>query len=204
MASGWATSSTYEGRHWDATRAERGDTALSVKVRFERILNADLDDILSLNVLKSSPLISVNWATPASGIEIKDGVEDLETLWEAHTRIYELNEGSGATGIEGALTMVLRRHRARERRLRHGKLDEAKAKHGGRLPCEACGFDFYEVYGEIGKDFAHVHHLKPLGDMTRPSETTLTDLAVVCANCHAMIHRGNEARPLEGLFPFKG
>jgi 5-methylcytosine-specific restriction protein A len=27
----------------------------------------------------------------------------------------------------------------------------------------------------------------------------LKDLAIVCANCHAMIHRNGECRPLEGL-----
>lgn len=28
--------------------------------------------------------------------------------------------------------------------------------------CTICKFNFEKVYGEIGKDFIHVHHIKPL------------------------------------------
>ncbi|WP_422110022.1 hypothetical protein [Bradyrhizobium elkanii] len=30
-------------------------------------------------------------------------------------------------------------------------------------------------------------------------QVLLKDLAIVCANCHAMIHTGGQCRPLEGL-----
>src|SRR5262249_29862814 len=39
IAAGWATSGSYESPHWDAARRERGDTALRVNIRFDRILN---------------------------------------------------------------------------------------------------------------------------------------------------------------------
>ncbi len=200
VASGWATSASYEGPHWDATRREQGDTALHIEVRFERILNPDFDDPLPLDKLRSGPLASVNWATPASGIEIKEGVEDLERLWSEHLHLFAagIEDIGDMSALEGEARMALRRHRTRERWLRDAKLEEAKKK-DGRLPCEACGFDFFDVYGEIGRDFAHVHHLKPLGDRTRPSLTNLDDLAVVCANCHAMLHRGPVALPLNDL-----
>lgn len=59
----------------------------------------------------------------------------------------------------------------------------------GRLACEACGFDFAITYGELGHGFCEVHHSKPLG-WRRGSETTLLeDLAVLCSNCHSIIHR---------------
>lgn len=80
MAAGWATSACYEGPHWDAERRSRGDTALRVDVRFDRILNPDYDDILPLEKLHGGPLGSVNWFTPASGIQIRQGAEDLERL----------------------------------------------------------------------------------------------------------------------------
>jgi len=93
------------------------------------------------------------------------------------------------------------RHRKREQKLRAAKLKQAQQKNQGRLICEVpgCSFDFEKVYGEIGKDFAHVHHLKPIADRNSPSLTSLNDLAVVCANCHAMIHKGGKCRPLENL-----
>jgi 5-methylcytosine-specific restriction protein A len=205
VASGWATSVSYEGPHWDGERRDKGDTALHVDVRFERILNPALDDPLPMSALKVGPLASVNWATPASGIRIKEGIEDLERLWAAHTWAYEAMEGKEPSALEGTITLAMRRHRSRERWLRDAKLEDAKRANSGRLRCEVpgCGFDFFETYGEIGRDFAHVHHLRPLGELTRPSETSLTDLAVVCANCHAMIHRGNVTRPLDHLMIMK-
>lgn len=92
-------------------------------------------------------------------------------------------------------------HRRREAALRYAKLRAFRRRHGGRLACEApgCGFDFFDTYGETGRDFAHVHHLKPLSARTGPSKTGLEDLAVVCANCHAMIHSGGECRDLKRL-----
>jgi hypothetical protein len=58
----------------------------------------------------------------------------------------------------------------------------------GRLACEACDLDFAERYGELGEGFIECHHTVPLG---RGSErvTSLSDLALLCPNCHRMIHR---------------
>lgn len=60
--------------------------------------------------------------------------------------------------------------------------------HGYR--CAVCGFNFAEVYGELGRDFIEVHHVKPLYSLTE--EVTInpeTDLICLCANCHRMIHK---------------
>jgi hypothetical protein len=103
---------------------------------------------------------------------------------------------------EGDLRRAFRNHRIRERRARLGKLKEAKSKNSGRLLCEVpnCGFDFFQRYGQIGEGYAQVHHLEPLSDAPRGGRVvTLDKLAVVCANCHAMIHVGGECRPLADL-----
>ena len=55
--------------------------------------------------------------------------------------------------------------------------------------CEACGFDFEQTYGNLGKDFAECHHSKPVSELKPGEKTKLTDLRIVCANCHRMIHR---------------
>ena len=55
--------------------------------------------------------------------------------------------------------------------------------------CAVCGFDFYSTYGEIGKNFIHIHHLKPLSDLGGEKEVAVDDLRPVCPNCHAMLHR---------------
>lgn len=75
---------------------------------------------------------------------------------------------------------------------------------GGRLVCEVpgCAFDFYQRYGEIGSGYAHVHHLEPLSRAgKRGAKTKLDSIAIVCANCHAMIHRDGQCREMGALIP---
>jgi len=56
--------------------------------------------------------------------------------------------------------------------------------------CSVCGFDFEKVYGDIGKSFIHVHHIKPLHTIGENYEVNpITDLRPVCPNCHAMLHK---------------
>ena len=63
-------------------------------------------------------------------------------------------------------------------------------EHDGQIFCEACGFNFYQVYGDIGRNFIEVHHLsKPVATMKRGDMTKVEDLAMLCANCHRMIHK---------------
>lgn len=102
---------------------------------------------------------------------------------------------------EGALRKAFRAHRHRETRARAAKIAEVLKRDGGQLRCEVprCGFDFHARYGAIGEGYAHVHHLKPLGWSPGETETKLSDLAVVCPNCHAMIHIGGECRDMATL-----
>jgi predicted HNH restriction endonuclease len=106
------------------------------------------------------------------------------------------------TAFEGETKIGFVLQRKREAWLRAAKISAALAASAdGRLCCEVpgCGFDFESVYGDIGRDFAEVHHLMPLSDMSSPTVTRLEDLAVVCSNCHRMIHRGGGNRSMTGL-----
>lgn len=87
--------------------------------------------------------------------------------------------------------LLLRRHFARERnpKLRLKKINAVLEQHGC-LECEVCGFDFERTYGDRGTRYAEVHHVVPL-HVSGPTETRLQDLAILCANCHRMIHRGS-------------
>jgi len=108
--------------------------------------------------------------------------------------------------LEGQARRVMVTHRQREHRLRAAKIRQAMGLNGGRLQCAVpgCGFDFVETYGHLGRDFAFVHHLRGLAAKGKPSETRLEDLAIVCGNCHAMIHRNGKCRDLGGLIQRKG
>lgn len=64
------------------------------------------------------------------------------------------------------------------------------ALHGCR--CKACGFDFEDVYGDLGRGFIHVHHVVPVSQMGEGYVVDpWTDLVPLCPNCHAMAHRSN-------------
>jgi len=59
----------------------------------------------------------------------------------------------------------------------------------GRLACEVCEFDFSIAYGNRGSGFIECHHTKPLATLGTGTKTHIDDFALVCANCHRMIHR---------------
>ena len=69
-------------------------------------------------------------------------------------------------------------------------------RHHGAV-CKCCGFDFEKTYGEQGRGFIHVHHIRPLATLGEGYQINpVTELVPLCPNCHAMVHRGNEGRPL--------
>lgn len=84
---------------------------------------------------------------------------------------------------EGATQQVTVNIHERNNTARQACLD----KHG--YGCKVCSMNFEEVYGEIGKGFIHVHHIKPLAGIRAQYEINPTkDLVPVCPNCHAMLH----------------
>jgi 5-methylcytosine-specific restriction protein A len=86
--------------------------------------------------------------------------------------------------VEGASTLITvnayeRNALAREQCLQH---------HG--YSCCVCDFNFERVYGPIGKDYIHVHHIVPFSEIkTEYIVDPVKDLVPICPNCHAMIHR---------------
>jgi 5-methylcytosine-specific restriction enzyme A len=58
------------------------------------------------------------------------------------------------------------------------------------VKCVACGFDFRSTYGSHGSGFIHVHHLEPVSGLGGKTEINpKSDMTVLCANCHSMVHR---------------
>ena len=82
------------------------------------------------------------------------------------------------------------RHKTRERRpeiIREKKKEFLKTH--GRLFCEACGFDFEKAYGKRGDGFIECHHNVPLHQTDGERVTKISDLSLLCSNCHRMVHR---------------
>jgi 5-methylcytosine-specific restriction enzyme A len=126
--------------------------------------------------------------------------DEPNDLTAAVTRITATGDGDApllapeedeAGAVEGRI--LFRQHRVRERDpgLVRKKKQQSSAKVGG-LGCEVCGLDFGERYGVLGEGFIECHHMVPLADA--PERKTRTDdLALVCSNCHRMLHR---SRPM--------
>ena len=82
------------------------------------------------------------------------------------------------------------KHKARERNqavIKRAK-EIFKQKHG-KLFCQVCGFSFSERYGDIGLNFIEGHHTIPLSRLNAETKTRPSDIALVCSNCHRMLHR---------------
>lgn len=103
---------------------------------------------------------------------------------------YDLLLG-GAEGKE-----KIAQHKIRERKSKFRKMRiEQELGDKGKLCCQVCDFDFAARYKEeIGIHFAEVHHLRPIA-LGERFTNVINDLAILCSNCHRMIHR---AITLEG------
>jgi 5-methylcytosine-specific restriction protein A len=93
--------------------------------------------------------------------------------------------------IEATEGQILTRiHEKRERSVKLVRMKKQQIlKQTGKLECEACGFNYERMYGKHGRGFAECHHTKPLSEINDAQMTKLSDLAIVCANCHRMIHK---------------
>lgn len=91
-------------------------------------------------------------------------------------------------------------HLRRERNATIVKAKKAAVlKSTGKLSCEVCGFDFKEFYGEPGEGFCEIHHLQPLSKADGKVKTELKDLAIICSNCHRIIHRLDPMPSIQAL-----
>ncbi|HEX2822170.1 MAG TPA: hypothetical protein VHO07_18675 [Streptosporangiaceae bacterium] len=100
----------------------------------------------------------------------------------------------GQSFPEGTVTQVTVNKYERDPRARQACLN-----HFGYRCC-VCDLDFEERYGELGRGFIHVHHLKELSTVGPDYQVDpLGDLRPVCPNCHAMLHKVSPAMSVEEL-----
>lgn len=132
-------------------------------------------------------------------------VKALEKLqWVSQFGEHAIQDIKYADSLEGGVQFALRKHRQREAQLRERKIvSELRRSADGHLRCQVprCGFDFQTAYGDLGERYIEVHHLQPLGGRQTGSVTNLSDLLIVCANCHAMIHRDGANRDPKTIIP---
>jgi 5-methylcytosine-specific restriction enzyme A len=152
-------------RRFDPTYAEQGKTGLQ---------RGGKDEALVWEQFARHPDL-----LRAAAAAIRSNIIDGSTLSTEDDDIVEAPEGR----------LLTRQHQVRER---SRAIIEAKKRKvlqgGGKLTCEACGFDFEKQYGERGRGYIEVHHNQPLHTLSPGTKTKLEDLSLLCSNCHRMIH----------------
>lgn len=121
-------------------------------------------------IRKYANLSIVNFGKEVEDLIAIQEIEDKDTI-ETHT--------------EGGKKVVISFRYERSLTLRNA----AFKIHG--YDCAVCGFNYETAYGVWGKGFAEVHHIEPLSEKGKDTRQTnaKTDLVVLCANCHRMVHR---------------
>jgi len=155
--------------------------------------------------LKSGPAVSVFPITNEQGKII------LDILFERNTYLIneiddsiiekygEINVSDSPVVSEGNLKLV--KHLYRERNQKIIKLKKNYVlRSKGKLDCEVCGFNFENNYGLLGKEFCEVHHKNAIANYDGEDITTIDDLAILCSNCHRMLHK---TFPLMDVLEFK-
>ncbi len=131
------------------------------------------------------------------GLSVLKKQEDIWRLFKNHFCSYNQFELDSLLGLEeifGELEgdVIIKEHITQEFKTRNSKIvqlvkEQRLNANNGRHKCECCDFDFFETYGEIGFNFIECHHKIHIS--TGERITQAEDLALVCSNCHRMLHR---------------
>ena len=116
---------------------------------------------------------------------IRGFISDRDEVLDLDTQVDDEVEQESSEG-----KVVTRKHKTYERNPKLVRKKKAKVlKEKGKLDCEVCGFNFTEKYGNRGEEFIECHHTKPVSEIGESGKTNIDDLALLCSNCHRMIHR---------------
>lgn len=187
VGSGYIISKYYEAPHWVDGDERPTGPALYVDVRFDTLLDAEVEKILEIEELKNDPiLMQMHWSTQRSGVRIQDNiVEELQRRWsDLQTVRHPVFPLEDTVFSEGQVKQVqLTTHE------RNAVARQICIEHYGAA-CILCGFDFGDCYGPAGEGYIHVHHITPLSEIKEEYYVNpINDLVPVCPNCHAIIHR---------------
>lgn len=118
---------------------------------------------------------------------LRDGFISESFLSEAKVEPTEAGAEGVVAAVEGITHEVTYLSYGRNAGLRNAALARARGV------CEACFTNFGSLLGGLGAKALQVHHREQLALRDTPSVTKVEDLAVVCANCHAIIHANRES-----------
>lgn len=178
----------------DVPIPDKGRFIPGVQIEFDVFLNP-LENRLDIELVKENMPILKKWPPQSSGTQVVfENAIVLEKLWNEFISSNSLtNLVDHKTITEGTPYQVIQNVYERNRQLRVICL----GYYG--YSCVVCDFNFEDTYGELGKEFIHVHHLNQLSATGITNTDPLIDLRPVCPNCHAMLHKRNPPYTIEEL-----
>lgn len=99
---------------------------------------------------------------------------------------------------EGERRLTLHYTQGRNAALRKSKMADFK-KVWSKLFCEVCFTKNTEYEEPIRDHTFEVHHIVPLSEIDEAQTTTISDLAILCANCHRAIHGYGEVPTIQDM-----
>lgn len=134
--------------------------------------------------------------------EFAHNQEYLRRVAEAIVRSYQTDQAHARAEEDEQIfpegKVLYRIHRVYERNQKLVNLAKERALDTiGVLMCGVCTFDFAWRYGKIGEGFIECHHTVPVSELHSMRGSRLEDVALVCANCHRILHR---RRPWLGVY----
>jgi 5-methylcytosine-specific restriction protein A len=187
FGSGKIISEPWNDKHWENESKIR----CYIDIEFDLLVNPDKNQILETKILKEH-FHKYHWRPFSSGTKLPDNIaQEVLKKWvefNSNPKLDEnINDIFDERIIEGEMKQITLTKYERDPVARKLCLE----KYG--YTCKVCGFNFEKFYGNIGKKFIHVHHLKPLNIEKQSHEINpIDDLRPVCPNCHAMIHRNSK------------
>lgn len=89
--------------------------------------------------------------------------------------------------VEGDLKYKAHRHRERSRKIRKDLLKKRSQENS--LHCDLCTYDAKNMPENIREAAFEAHHIEPLEGTKKKRKTKLSDMSLMCATCHRLLHR---------------
>ncbi len=184
IGSGWATSESYPWLHWNQEKRKARKKTWFIDIDWDALL--PVERRLPRARLKKGilPLSLLNAQSSGFSIDASTAAK-LEKAWAKHLKrpvsVAGLSQGA-KQAWEGESIEQRTYRRKRDRKLRDAAMEQSNGT------CEVCERNYSKVLDKMGLRMLQVHHRKQLASNKVPRITTISDLAVVCANCHALMH----------------
>jgi 5-methylcytosine-specific restriction enzyme A len=112
---------------------------------------------------------------------------DLDEVERKISQTTASNEGLEWEFAEGRLLTEIHVRRERSPKVRQALI--ASRKKRGWLACDLCRWSYGQEPEAFCEAAFEAHHLLPLALLVEGRKTKLEDVALLCANCHRLIHR---------------